>query len=86
MDSQTSPKKGLWIAFAVVVLGALIYWYYLSPATPAVTPSAADQVQTPSLSSGNTTADIQNDLNATPNAGAALNQDKASASASINSL
>lgn len=86
MDSQTSSNKGLWIAVVVVVLGALIYWYYSAPSTPAVAPSAVDQVQTPPLSSGNTTADIQKDLNATPDAGAALNQDKAGTSATINSL
>ena len=86
MDSQTSSKKGLWIGIVVVVLGIVVYWYFSSPTTPAVTPSAVDQVQTLPLSSGNTTADIQKDLNATPNAGAALNQDKAAASANINSL
>ncbi len=79
----------------VIVIVALAVWYFSSTQTPATTStqittstqvSAIQQSQMPPLSSGNTTADIQNDLNQTSNGSAALNQDQNSVNTSIQGL
>ncbi len=73
----------------VVIAIALIFWYLSSTQAPTTTNtqiSAVQQNQIPPLSSGNTTTDIQNDLNQTSNGSAALNQDQNSVNASIQGL
>lgn len=80
---------------AVIVIIAFAIWRFSSSQAPVATNtqtatstpvSAIQQTQLPPLSSGNTTADIQNDLNQTSNGSAALNQDQNSVNASIQSL
>ncbi len=93
LQPMNQPSSRMWWyvgGVVVVVLAALaIWWYFSSVQSPAATgtqTSAAEQSQAAPLSSGNTTADIQSDLNNTPNDSAALNQDQNSVNTSIQGL
>ncbi len=84
MPTAPSSRKGIYVGVVVVLaLLALLYWYYMPTQQPE---SSLGNVQAPALSAGNTTADIQGDLNNTPDAGSALGQDSNNTNVTINSL
>lgn len=74
MNQQCSSNAAWYVVGAIVVLAAVAaFWYYRTQAPVTGTqPSAVEQTQIPSLSGGNTTADISADLTRTADNSAAL--------------
>lgn len=96
MAQPAAPKAdmsklylGLGILVVVVIVG-LGAWYYVQSmpvnAPAAQQTSAVEQSTLPPLTGGNTTTDIQNDLNQIPNDSAAMTQDQNSLNTSIQGL
>jgi len=86
IDQGSSNKTETWyIAGAIVVIAVLALWYFYERQAPTAgtQPTAVEQAQTPSLSSGNTTADISADLNQSPDDSAALNQAEAASAQDV---
>lgn len=80
---QNSSSKTVYIAVVIVAIIAIAFWYIygmqsLKPLDNTQPISASDQEQIPPLSNDNTTTDILNDLNQTPDYSDALNKDAAS--------
>ena len=79
------------IVGAVVIIAALAAWYFYStsqtPGTDVNMNTATTETATlPSLSEGNTTADIANDLNQIPDDAAALDASAAALSQEVQGL
>lgn len=84
------------IGAAVVIAAALGVWYFYGVQSPApvTAPIAVEQAQTPAVeqapsqgvTTGNTTVDIANDLNQTPDASAALDADAAASAQTVSGL
>jgi hypothetical protein len=91
MDNQPTDQmneeasNNVWYLICIFIVIVLAGWYLYGRNAPTVnTESAAtEQTQVTPLSSGNTTADITNDLNQTPDSSAALDQSAAASAQSV---
>ena len=83
--------NGVWYAVGAVVIIALGFWYFYGRAPAAGEPagtqaSAVEQSQIPTLSGGDTTADISADLSQIPDTSAALDADASASASAISGL
>ena len=87
-QTQSSSKSVWYIVAIVVIIAALAAWYFYGtqPPTTDIQSSAIEQMQTPAISSGNTTDDIQADLNQMSIDSSALDQDEAASAQAVQSL
>lgn len=88
MNEQGSPAAIGYIIGLVVIIALGLWYVYGQPAAVIndVNPSVAEQSQEVPLSSGDTTSDIANDLNQTPDSSAALNADVTASVQEVQSL
>ncbi len=88
--SSDNNKERIYIAIisiVVLILVGLAVWYFIgSTMNNSIQPSAVTKEVMPALSSGDTNADIANDLNKIPNDSAALTKDQNSINTSIQGL
>lgn len=77
-----------WYTIGVIVIAALVLWYFYGRSVPTASAptTATEQTQGSELTAGNTTADIANDLNETLDGSAALNADAVAAAEAVQGL
>ena len=81
--------KTIWYIVGVVIIAVLGLWYFSGwgkTVVPPVESSVVGQVQVPGVTTGNTTADIANDLKQTPDTSAALNADASASAQAVSGL
>lgn len=86
MDQSSSNKTWYIISAVVIVAFAAWYFYPTQSSTIDTQPSAIENNQAAPVSEGNTTADIQADLNQTLDDSAALDQDAAASAQAVQGL
>ena len=89
---EREHSNGVWYAVGAVVIIALGFWYFYGTRVPVTEESAGaqastvEQTQMPTLTAGDTTADISADLSQIPDDSAALDADASAAANDISGL
>ena len=89
METNQDSGMGWYATVIVVIIIALGAWWYFSsmkaqaPVTPTDSSAIENTSSTPVVSAGNTTADIQADLEQTADGSAALDQQAAASAKAV---
>ena len=86
MDQGSLNNRWYIIGVVVVVVAALWYFYGGQAPTVGTETSAVEQAQIPTLTGGDTTADISADFSQIPDTSAALDADAAAITDDLQSL
>ncbi len=86
MDQGSLNNRWYIIGVVVVVVAALWYFYGRQAPTAGTETSAVEQTQIPTLTGGDTTADISADFSQIPDTSAALDADASAAANDISGL